>query len=129
MTAVDLSQTALDIAKTKSNININWIQSDILNLPSTLGQFDLIFDRGCYHNIRYSIASQYVKSLSKLVHPNTKILIISCNSSTPPGITKQHIRDDFSDLDFNIDYLENITGTDKLLKTQRDEWLLLLSII
>ena len=55
VTAFDLSQKAINIAinkASKDNVVVNWLCADILCLPN-LSQYDLIFDRGCYHHIRY----------------------------------------------------------------------------
>lgn len=124
VTGIDISPTALQLAKNKAinaNVNIEWICIDILNLSNNLGEYDLIFDRGCYHHIRYHLCDNYIKTIIKLSHNDTKYLIISCNSGTPPGVSKEHIIKDFEK--FKIKNLEMIESVDHN-KNKRKEWLL-----
>ena len=64
VTAIDLSKNAINIAidkASKANVTINWICGDILNLQNNLSTYDIIFDRGCYHHIRYSFLQKYIE--------------------------------------------------------------------
>lgn len=133
VTAIDLSETALNIACKKAtlqNVTIEWICADILNLPDSISDYDLIFDRGCYHNIRYYYIQEYIDSLCNLANNNTKCLIISCNSSKPPGVTSEHIKNDCllsKTKKLDIEHLEEIKSVDHN-GNKRNEWLTLITI-
>ena len=54
VTAIDISPTALHQAKEKAlkaGVSVTWLLADVLDPPS-IGRFDFIYDRGCYHNVR-----------------------------------------------------------------------------
>ncbi len=99
VTAVDVAPTALAIGRAKAEeagVEVRWLLADVLNLPD-LGTFDLIFDRGCYHNVRYVDAAQFVESMRQLMRPGSRALIVSCNRDGPPGVREQTMRDDFAE--------------------------------
>jgi len=98
VTAIDVAPTALGIADAKARkagVRVRWLLADVLNLPD-LGTFDLVFDRGCYHNVRYADAAGFVESMRGLSRPGTRALIVSLNRAGPPGVIEQTMRDDFS---------------------------------
>jgi methyl halide transferase len=98
VTAIDVAPTALGIADAKARkagVGVRWLLADVLNLPD-LGTFDLIFDRGCYHNVRYANAAGFVEAVRQLSHPGSRALIVSLNRAGPPGVLEQTMRDDFS---------------------------------
>lgn len=99
VTAIDVAPTALAIGQAKAEeagVRVRWLLADVLNLPD-LGTFDLIFDRGCYHNVRYVDAARFVESVRQLTHPGSRALIVSCNRDGPPGVREHTMRDDFSE--------------------------------
>lgn len=128
---VDISHSAISICKNRteeSNLSIKWICHDILDLKSNPDicnkPFDLILDRGCYHHMRYISSESYIETIKHFMQNNSfaKIVIISCNSSFPPGVTKQMLETDFGD--FDILLLENIKLIDEKTGVMRDEWIL-----
>lgn len=116
VTGVDVAPTALAIGRAKADeadVRVRWLLADVLNLPD-LGTFDLIFDRGCYHNVRYVDAERFVESMRQLMRPGSRALIVSCNRDRPPGVREQTMRDDFAD-GFEIVWLKQSeiqTGAD-----------------
>jgi SAM-dependent methyltransferase len=128
VTAIDVAPTCLGIAEEKANkagVRVRWVLADVLNLPQ-MEPFDFIFDRGCYHNVRYVDATAFVESVRRLSHPGTRFFILSLNRDGPPGVREQTMRDDFSSL-FDFEWLResNIsTGPDG--NTQRNSWSLML---
>jgi SAM-dependent methyltransferase len=126
MTAIDVAPTALGIAQQqaeKAGVRVRWVLADVLHLPD-LGQFDFVFDRGCYHHVRYVDAAGFAESLRRLSRPGTRGLFLSCNSDRPPGVREHHMRSDFSGL-FDIEWLrdsgvENRDGT-----LRRESWSLM----
>jgi len=128
VTAIDVAPTALSIADEKARkagVHVRWLLADVLNLPD-LGTFDLIFDRGCYHNVRYVDAAGFVEATRRLCHPGTKCLILSLNRDSAPGVREKTMRDDFSSL-FDFVWLKESeirTGVDG--SNRRESWSLLL---
>lgn len=96
VTAIDVAPTALSIARRKADeadVEVNWMLADVLKLPE-LEPFDFIFDRGCYHNVRYVDATGFVNSLAGLSHEGTRCLILSLNRDSPPGVRESTMRED-----------------------------------
>ena len=78
--------------------------ADVLNIPD-IGKFDFVFDRGCYHNVRYVDAKGFVQSLEQVVSEGARCLILSLNRNGPPGIREGTMRQDFADV-FDITWME-----------------------
>ncbi len=68
--------------------------------------FDLIFDRGCYHNVRYVDAKGFVESVDRISRPGTRFFVLSCDRDSPPGVREPTMRQDFSEL-FDFEWLRN----------------------
>jgi len=128
VTAIDIAPTALSIAEAKAEkagVRVRWLLADVL-APPDLEPFDFIFDRGCYHNVRYVDAAGFVESMRRLSRPGTRALILSLNRDGPPGVREEHMRGDFSEL-FDFEWLRESgiqTGRDG--NTLRASWSLML---
>ena len=80
VTAIDLSQDAIDIAK-QSNKNINFIVGDFFSdLPTK--HFDIIYDRGFLHNQKNRLQEIFQK-LNDVMSDHGKIIIITGNPNQP----------------------------------------------
>jgi SAM-dependent methyltransferase len=128
VTAIDVAPTALGIAEAKANeagVRVRWLLADVLNLPE-LGTFDLIFDRGCYHNVRYVDAAGFVRAMCRLTQTGSRALIVSLNRDGPPGVREPMMREDFSEsFEFVwLDESEIQTGADATVR--RASWNLML---
>ncbi len=128
VTAIDVAPTALNIAEAKAEkagVRVEWVLADVLALPK-LEPFDFIFDRGCYHNVRYVDATTFVESVRQLSKPGTRCLILSLNRDGPPGVREKHMRDDFSS-SFDFEWLqESGIQTGKDGQNRRASWSLML---
>lgn len=128
VTAIDVAPTALGIAEAKAKkagVSVNWVLADVLKLPE-LEPFDLIFDRGCYHNVRYVDAATFVKSVRQISKPGTRCFVLSLNRDGPPGVREKHMRDDFS-ASFDFEWLrESRIQTGKDGQNRRASWSLML---
>ena len=106
-------------------MRVEWVLADVLALPK-LEPFDFIFDRGCYHNVRYVDATTFVESVRQLSKPGTRCLILSLNRDGPPGVREKHMRDDFSS-SFDFEWLqESGIQTGKDGQNRRASWSLML---
>lgn len=106
VTAIDIAPTALNVAARKAEqagVNVTWLLADILN-PPTLAPFDVVYDRGCYHEVRQHDPKAYVAAVKKLTHDRSKVLILAGNANKdaywrfegPPRVKEQDIRGDFA---------------------------------
>jgi SAM-dependent methyltransferase len=110
VTAIDVAPSALGIAMAdakKAGVKVRWVLADVLRLPDSK-PYDLIFDRGCYHNVRYVNATGFVASLKQLTRPGTRCFVLSCNRDKAPGIREKTMRDDFSEL-FDFEWIRKAT--------------------
>jgi 2-polyprenyl-3-methyl-5-hydroxy-6-metoxy-1,4-benzoquinol methylase len=103
VTATDISEAAVSraqsIAKEKG-LDISWRQDDIFNSKLDL-EFDLVFDRGCFHVFPPERRHDYVRVVGSLIKPKG-YLFLKCFSHLQPGeegpyrFTPQEIRKIFS---------------------------------
>lgn len=109
VTATDLSATAITKAQSvaqEKGLDIAWKQDDILNSTLDPEQFDVVFDRGCFHVFPPERRQDYVRVVANLVKPNN-YLFLKCFSyleqreGGPYRFTPGEIRDIFSSR-FNI---------------------------
>jgi len=110
VTAIDVAPTALSIAEAdagKAGVKVKWLLADVLALPD-LEPFDLIFDRGCYHNVRYVDAKGFIASLDRLSRPDTRFFVLSLDRDKAPGVREPTMRADFSEL-FDFDWIRKST--------------------
>jgi len=127
VTAIDVAPTALGIAQAKAEkagVSVCWVLADVLALPE-VEPFELIFDRGCYHNVRYVDAAGFVESTLTLSRPGTQFLLLSLNRDGPPGVREHHMREDYSSL-FDFQWLREsgiVVGQDL---SRRASWSALL---
>jgi SAM-dependent methyltransferase len=89
VTAVDLSEVALEQARTKAkeaNVSVKFIQADITDPPYLGGPFPFVFDRGTYHIVRSINLTALQKTLSAVVEPDGLYLVLAGNANTaaPP---------------------------------------------
>lgn len=113
VTAIDIAPTALTIARRKADqagVQVRWLLADVLNPPSYLPKYDVIYDRGCYHGVRRTAAAAYVETLRRMTRPGSRVLILAGNANEPgtggpPRVREQEIREDFA-RDFDILRLE-----------------------
>jgi SAM-dependent methyltransferase len=110
VTAIDVAPTALGIAQAdakKAGVKVRWMLADVLALPQDK-PYDLIFDRGCYHNVRYVDAEGFVASVKQLCRPGTGVFLLSCNRDKAPGIREKTMRDDFTQA-FDFEWIRKAT--------------------
>src|SRR5215475_8599849 len=86
VTATDISEAAIRLAREKAQrqgLEITWEQDDIINTRLDR-QFDLIFDRGCFHVLAPERRGDYVKMVSGLLK-TSGYLFLKCFSRLQPG--------------------------------------------
>jgi cyclopropane fatty-acyl-phospholipid synthase-like methyltransferase len=102
VTATDISEAAIRLASEKAQkqrLEITWKQDDILDTRLDR-QFDLIFDRGCFHVLAPERREDYVRTVSDLLKTGG-YLFLKCFSRLQPGeegpyrFTPEQIREIF----------------------------------
>ncbi|MBY0547318.1 MAG: class I SAM-dependent methyltransferase [Candidatus Obscuribacterales bacterium] len=89
VTAVDLSATAIKMAKEKAEkagCNVNFVQADVTALPDIGAPFPFVFDRGTYHVVRGINLEGLQSTLSHVVARGGFYLVLagSANENAPP---------------------------------------------
>jgi len=99
-TGVDFALTAIRIARRKARktkVEVDLRVGDATKLDDLRGQFDLILDMGCYHNISPERQFDYIHNVRRLLNKNGTFLLyvfFRDPATTGPGITEvelQHI--------------------------------------
>jgi cyclopropane fatty-acyl-phospholipid synthase-like methyltransferase len=102
VTATDISEAAIRLTREKAQkqrLEIIWKQDDILDTRLDR-QFDLIFDRGCFHVLAPERRQDYVRIVSGLLKTGG-YLFLKCFSRLQPGeqgpyrFTPEQIREIF----------------------------------
>jgi cyclopropane fatty-acyl-phospholipid synthase-like methyltransferase len=91
VTATDISEAAIRLAREKAEtqgLAITWQQDDIL-ATRLARQFDLIFDRGCFHVLAPERRQDYVSTVTGLLNPGG-YLFLKCFSHLQPGTQGPH---------------------------------------
>ena len=91
VTATDISEEAIRRAQAKAEaqgLAVTWQQDDILATRLS-GQFDLIFDRGCFHVLPPERRPDYVSTVAGLLKPGA-YLFLKCFSQLQPGTQGPH---------------------------------------
>jgi SAM-dependent methyltransferase len=105
VTAVDIAPTALTMAEERARqagVSVRWILADVTRLPN-LGTFDLLFDRGCYHNVREIGLAAFLDGVSRSSHPGSEFLLMAGNANErpaygPPRVSEADLRREFEPL-------------------------------
>ena len=114
VTAIDIAPTALSLGREKAEragVKVRWLLANVLSLPQ-LKPFEFIFDRGCYHEVRFDNAAAYVETVRRLSQPGrTRFLLLAGNPNeapvqyAPPQVAEEDIRSDFSPL-FDFEWVK-----------------------
>jgi len=70
--AVDLSKEALEWGKERAgdkNVQVNFIQRNIFDLDIEEGQYDFVYDSGCFHHIAPHRRINYLEMVKKALKP------------------------------------------------------------
>ena len=102
VTALDVAPTCLKIAEDKARkagVRVRWLVADASN-PPQMPPYDFLFDRGCYHHVRWVDLKGYIRGVSNLTRPGGQFLLLSFRETETrkgkPRVKESQIRDDFS---------------------------------
>jgi SAM-dependent methyltransferase len=113
VTGLEVAPTALKIAEAKAReagVKVRWIVADAAN-PPHIEPFDFLFDRGCYHHVRWVNREGYVAAVRRLTRPGGQFLLLSFRATSDrqgkPRVKESQIREDFSPA-FEFEWLEEM---------------------
>jgi len=103
VTAVDVAPTAIKLCAQrarKAKVKVRWLVADVLALGD-IGQFDFVFDRGCYHHVRRIDAKGFVNSVNSVTKTGSRVLILAGNANEPrhggpPRVDEPELVGDFA---------------------------------
>jgi SAM-dependent methyltransferase len=82
VTGVDAVERALAQARRRAEekgVEVRWVAGDVASLPA-LGLdngFNLIFDRGCFHDLPAAVRDGYARGVSELAAPGATLLLLA----------------------------------------------------
>lgn len=91
VTGIDISTAAISQAIERAaahGADVNFVADDVL-APRIGGQFDAVFDRGCFHVIDPASRPVYVASVAAWLAPGA-LLYLKCFSHLQPGTSGPH---------------------------------------
>lgn len=106
VTAVDFAPLAIEQAEARAaqaGASVRFLTGDVTKLDN-LGQFDFLFDRGCYHCVRRAgLLDGYLASVARLTHRGSRLLILAGNADDtleggPPKVHAAELMADFEPL-------------------------------
>jgi SAM-dependent methyltransferase len=104
VTGVDAVERALTQARRRAEdkgVEVKWVAGDVANL-STLGLgegFNLVHDRGCFHDLSAAARDSYVRGVSELAAPGSTLLLLAFahreRGIGPSGASEEEIKRQF----------------------------------
>jgi len=97
VTGVDFVSNAIKQARVraqKDNIQVEFIVDDVTKLNSINGDFDLVLDIGCFHNLAEDGKLKYLQNLKRLLAPHGTLLLytfIKSADSDKSGLSEQDL--------------------------------------
>lgn len=70
MTAIDISNTAIEYAKEKAeqaNVKINFMLQSFIDLSFEEDEFDFVFDMGCFHHVEIMNRHRFIKGVHRVL--------------------------------------------------------------
>lgn len=97
VTGVDFVGKAIRKARTKaqkSDLIIDFFRDDVTRLEKITGQYDLVLDIGCFHNLSQPGKERYTQNLKRFLAPNGTFLLygfINDGGDSDLGITQHDL--------------------------------------
>jgi SAM-dependent methyltransferase len=104
VTGVDAVERALARARRRARmagVEVRWVAGDLARLASLglEGGFDLVHDRGCFHDLSPAVRAGYARGVSELAAPGATLLLLAFahrRGGIGPGASEQEIRRRFA---------------------------------
>jgi 2-polyprenyl-3-methyl-5-hydroxy-6-metoxy-1,4-benzoquinol methylase len=89
VTAVDISPTALELAREKQRavgVDIEFVEGDVFELDPSREPYDFVFDRGMFHHLQVFRFEDYKNLVADRLVPNGHLHLICHHVSTRPTL-------------------------------------------
>ncbi len=86
VSAVDISETAIQIAKDKAkkeNVNIDFKVGSVLNIPFDSNVFGFVNDRGCFHAIEPKDREKFTSEINRVLKSGGLYLMLCFSNKEP----------------------------------------------
>ena len=101
-TGIDISQTAIEIAKKKAEkakVKIDFRVEDFTKLPFANEEFDFVYDMGCFHHVKVEDRSAFINGVHRVLKKDG-MYMLTCfsykNGAEWNHFTKKQLVDLFS---------------------------------
>lgn len=117
VTGIDISSRAVEYANDKAkqaNVQIRFMVQNFLELPFEDGEFDFIFDMGCFHHVEAEDRSTFIEGVQRVLKKDGLYLMVCFSAKNGPAwnhFTKQQIAQLFSDY-FRIREVRHISSVE-----------------
>ncbi len=104
VTGIDISPTAIKIAKIKAQkakVNINFLEESFVDLPFGDGEFDFVYDMGCFHHVEIDERPKFIAGVYRVLKANGLYLLTAFSYRNGPGwnhFTRQQLHNYFGGL-------------------------------
>ncbi len=115
VTAIDISQTAIKIAKEKTkqaNASINFSLQSFVDLAFADEKFDFVFDMGCFHHVHSDDRSRFIEGIHRVLKKSGVYMLTCFSIKNGPAwnhFTKQQIISLFSG-SFKIELILDVSS-------------------
>jgi cyclopropane fatty-acyl-phospholipid synthase-like methyltransferase len=116
---VDLAAPLLEIVRPTMPSSVTLTALDVLRDPLPAGQFDVVYDSGCFHHIAPHRRSTYLERVLPMVRPGGRFGIVTFAAErmeTPPDQEIIFTGDTAGGMAFTLDELEAIFGALKAIE-------------
>lgn len=102
-TGLDISHKAIEYGREKAQeagVKIRWIVGNAVGFPFEDGEFDFVFDMGCFHHIRLEDRTKFISGLCRIIKPSGQYLLTCFSDRNGPAwnhFTKDQLIRFFSD--------------------------------
>ena len=82
VTGIDISKTAIEIAKKKAHqakVHINFLPESFIDLTFSDGEFDFVFDMGCFHHVDVEERAKFIAGVYRVLR-ECGVYMLTCFS-------------------------------------------------
>jgi ubiquinone/menaquinone biosynthesis C-methylase UbiE len=101
-TGLDISHRAVECGREKAEetgVRVRWIIGNALDFPFEDGEFDFVFDMGCFHHIHVEDRERFITGLCRITKPDGQYLLTCFSDRNGPVwnyFTKEQLIELFS---------------------------------
>jgi ubiquinone/menaquinone biosynthesis C-methylase UbiE len=115
VTAMDISDGATKLSKEKAkkeNVEMNLLIGSFLSLPFKDERFDFVFDMGCFHHVKTSNRTTFIRGVKRVLKPKGTYFLTCFSYRNGPAwnhFTRKQIIELFGDR-FRIEWIRHVSS-------------------